>query len=343
MQRNTNLVGRKREKLGQNAKLKKIAKHTHKNTAPYIEGAVMELVKALDYQNNYEEKIKEATAFLRKQLGKTKPVFGIVLGSGMSSVAEAVKNQKIINYKDIPNFPKPSIKGHEGELIIGEIQEVPVIVLKGRKHYYEVADKPFNTGMLEVIFPVHLLAELGVKIYLATSAVGGLNPEYKVGDLIIITSHISMIPNPLLGRQHDFRRVDNEEKTPRFQPMHDAYDEELRKMLIKAASPYKNYVHEGVLLAVTGPSYETLAEGVFFRKSVLADAVGMSIAPEVVVARNRGMRAAALSCITDIIREDGSNPTSHEEVLAVMNSPEVKQRLKNLIEEFFKLYKDSKR
>jgi purine-nucleoside phosphorylase len=299
------------------------------------------LDKAMDYNQNYEKKVREAADYIKKRLGDKKPAFAVVLGSGLAGLADSVKKPIIISYNDIPSFPRTTVPGHDGKLIIGAIEGVPVIVMKGRKHYYEVADEPLNNGILKVVFPVHVMAELGVKNYFATSAVGGLNQVYKVGDLLVVKSHISFVPNPLLGRQHDFKCVNSCEPLLRFQPMHDAYDEALRKMLLKAGLGYKKYVHQGVLLTVTGPTYETHAEGVFFRKSIGADAVGMSLSPEVIVARNRGMKVVAFSCITDMIGEDGANPTCHEEVMSVLNSPAVKQRFKSILEKFFRLYKES--
>ena len=184
---------------------------------------------------------------------------------------------------------------------------------------------------------MHVLAELGVKNYFATNATGGLNRNYNVGDMMVISSHINMIPNPLLGRHHNFTRVDNRERAWRFQPMNGEYDAELRSLLLKAGSG--KAINHGKYLAVTGPSYETKAECLAFRDGMHADAVGMSVAPEVIVARNRGMRCVGMSCITNKIAADGTNATNHEEVKAILESKEVRSRLANTVANFFALYR----
>lgn len=295
------------------------------------------LEQALDYQENYERKVDEATAYLKKRLDGFCPQIGIVLGSGLGELAESIEQPHTINYSEIPNFPIPAVEGHEGKLIIGTINRVPVIGLKGRKHYYEVADAPFNTGILQVVFPVNVLAGLQVPNYFATNAAGGLNEKYQVGDLMIITSHINLIPNALLGRQHNFERIDGKGKVWRFLPMNDSYDKTLCEMMLKASS--NDYaVHQGKYLAVTGPTYETQAECLAFRDGLGADAVGMSTSPEVIVARNRGIKCVGLSCITNKITKDGINATNHEEVKAILESPKTKRRLADVVKKFFAEY-----
>jgi purine-nucleoside phosphorylase len=297
---------------------------------------------ALDFHDNYESKVKEASRYvIMKGLApkRLEPVFGLQLGSGIGYVADLVKDARVLPYHEIPNFSATCVSGHEGKLVIGTIEDVLVMCFKGRKHYYEVADEPFNNGILKAVFPVHMLAELGVKNYFSTNAAGGLNLDYSVGDLMLIKSHINMIPNPLLGKVLDFNRVDNGKPVERFEPMHEAYDPELRKLFLTAAKDHKGKVHEGVLLGATGPTYETEAESLFFRKGIGADAVGMSVTPEVIVARNRGMKSVGFSCISDMIASDGTNCTNHEEVQAALNSAEVKDRIKDIITNFFRLYK----
>jgi purine-nucleoside phosphorylase len=310
-------------------------------------------VKAIDFCNTYEKKVNEAARYIASQMfpftiltdkNKRNIDFGIVLGSGLGNLADKIKNPKVIPYSKIPHFPTTTVPGHAGDMIIGTLENVPIIALKGRKHYYEVADLPFNMGILQTVFPVHVLAELGVKNYFSTNAVGGLNPNYQVGDMMIIKSHINFIPNPLLGRHHNFSRVDNnpnDEKNRvwRFQPMNGAYDSNLRKILKNAGSEYPKNIHEGTLLAVTGPSYETEGECIAFRDGLKADAVGMSTAPEIIIARNRGMNAVGMSCITNVIAPDGTNATNHEEVKRILESEAVKTRLSNTISNFFELYK----
>ncbi|MBU4242561.1 MAG: purine-nucleoside phosphorylase [Nanoarchaeota archaeon] len=307
-----------------------------------------ELINAYNYQKNYEAKVKKASDFLKDKL-TTQPLFGLTLGSGLGELADRIENALILDYSEIPNFPTPTVEGHEGKMVFGELKGVPVIGLKGRKHFYEVADQPFNTGILQVAFPVHTLANLGVENYFATNAVGSLNTEYylskledmkhKVGDVMVIDSHINMIPNPLLGRHMDFKRIDGE-KTFRFQPMNDAYDEDLRKILFQATHNYHRNCHRGTLLSLTGPTFESEAESKAFRCSLEADVVGMSVTPEVIVARNRGMKCLGMSCITNVIKEDGTNATSHEEVKAILESQEIKNRLFGIVERFFEIYKE---
>lgn len=321
----------------------------------------MDLEQAFDFRDNYERKVAEAADYIRPFLRSTNPVFGIVLGSGLGDLVESIKTAVVIPYGEIPNFPTTTIAGHEGKMLIGEIAGVPIIGLKGRKHYYEVADEPFNAGILQTVFPVHVLADLGVGNYFVTNAAGGLNLNYHVGDIMVIRSHINLLPNPLLGRHHGFGKVDGTGQVWRFQPMNSAYqrrsksDKELTRLLLEAGGRRNSYgiggklsdlmfsmglakrfVHEGVYLAVTGPTYETEAECIAFRDGFKADAVGMSTTPEVIIAINRGMKVVGMSCITNVIAADGTNNTSHDEVKAVLESSQIKDRLLSIVTNFFK-------
>lgn len=295
----------------------------------------------MDYVENYESKVRDASLLIKQNLKyDKKPVFGIVLGSGLNDLADCIENPRVVEYQNISNFPMTTVSGHEGKLIYGELEGVTVIGLKGRKHFYEVADMPMNMGMLHVIFPVHVLAELGVQNYFATNAAGGLNPLLQISDAMVLKSHINHMPNPLLGPQHNFKRLDGT-PTWRFQPLNEAYDKELTELLSKAASKYlPRKVIDGTYLAVTGPTYETNGECIAFRDGLKADAVGMSTVPEVIVAKNRGMNCVGFSCITNTIKEDGTNATNHEEVKKILESPETKAMYANIIKSFFKLYKE---
>jgi len=290
------------------------------------------------YARHYEYHVGRAVSFLEKKLQSQKPVFGVVLGSGLGDLAEKIENANVISYARIPYFPETTVEGHEGKMYIGNIEGVPVIGLQGRKHFYEVGDLPGNAGMLQVVFPVHVLAGLGVRNYFVTNAAGGLNQDYRVGDMMVIRSHINLLPNPLLGKHLDFTRVDSGERTLRFQPMNGAYDSKLRSVLHQAGSKYESHIKEGKYLAVTGPTYETEGECLAFRDGLGADAVGMSTAPEVIVARNRGMNVVGFSCITNKIARDGTNATNHEEVKAVLESPETRERFSSIMQEFFRVY-----
>lgn len=294
------------------------------------------LAEAWDFREHYEQKVAEAAEFIRNSIA-AQPVFGIVLGSGLGDLAGEIKHAETIPYADIPHFPIPTVKGHEGNLLIGKLEEVPVIGLQGRKHFYEIGEGLFGTGMLQVVFPVHVLANLGVKNYFATNAVGALNTSFAIGDIMVIESHINAIKNPLLGKHYAFKTVSGR-KTVRFQNMADAYNPTLSSLLFRSAKEVnKDKVHIGTYLAVTGPSYETSAECRTFRKD--ADSVGMSIAPEVIVARNRGIKVVAFSCITNTIGEDGKNKASHKEVTAVLNKPETRARLAETVCMFFREYR----
>jgi purine-nucleoside phosphorylase len=299
------------------------------------------LEAAVEFRENYERRVNEAASHIKHFLKGNKPVFGIALGSGLGDIANSITNQTKLPYEQIPNFPKTEILGHIGDVILGELEGVNIIALKGRKHFYEEGNELFNTGILRTVLPIHTLANLGVKNYFVTNAAGGLNPSYKAGDLMIIKSHINMMPNPLLGREYNFKRVDNGERAVRFQPMHDAYNSNLREILKKSSSNYSQNVHEGVYLALTGPSFETEAECIAFRDGFKADAIGMSTAPEVIIARNRGMNVVGLSCITNVIDNEGRNITSHEEVTKILESQEIKDRLSTTVKNFFKEYKET--
>lgn len=295
--------------------------------------------KYFEYYNNYEKLVAEAAHYIRSILEKNKleiPQFVITLGSGLGDLAQQIENPISIPYSEIPNFPTTTVPGHEGILIIGTLANVPVIGLKGRKHFYEVAHEPFNCGVLKSTFAVQVMADLGIKNYFVTNAAGGLNQNYKVGDVMIIKSHINLIPNVLLGPTRNFKGVDTQSAIWQFQPMNEAYNLEYRKILKEAGSEFAESIHEGVYLAVTGPTYETEGECLAFRDGFGVDAVGMSTTPEVIVARNRGMNVVGFSCITNTITKDGVNATNHEEVKEILDSEKVKRRLTNIVVEFFK-------
>lgn len=288
---------------------------------------------------HYETMVLSAALYLGEILEKhaMRPVFGITLGSWLGEIAGLIKNALEIPYRNIPYFPLPTIHGHEGTLVIGEIEGVLVMGLKGRTHYYEVADQ--LAGILQTVFAVNVLAELGVRNYFVTNAAGRLNLSYNVGDLMVLRSHINGLPNPLLGRPMNFRRVDDGTRVVRFPPMNAAYDPALRRMLITASAAHEGHIHEGVYIAVPGPSYETEAESLAFRRE--SDAVGMSTTNEVIAARNRGMDVVGMSIITNAIEEDGTNATSHEEVAATLNSEDVRARLVSTVLNFFRMYGSS--
>ena len=292
---------------------------------------------SLDYYENYEKYVRQAADFIKKQLGNFQPQFGLTLGSGLGDLAQALEDAQMIEYKSIPHFPKSTTAGHAGRLLAGKLQGVNVLCFQGRKHYYEDAHLPLNVGLLEAVFAVHVLAELGATHYFSTNASGGLNLNYQVGDIMIIRSHINTIPNACLGPVRDFKRIDNHEALWRFQPMNNAYDQKLRALL-KQACPNQKNIHEGVYLGLTGTTYETEAECIAFRDSFKADAVGMSTTPEIITARHRGLTCVGMSCITNTIMADGTNATNHEEVKAILESSAVRTRLSTTVQNFFKSF-----
>ncbi|MBI4059643.1 purine-nucleoside phosphorylase [Candidatus Giovannonibacteria bacterium] len=261
------------------------------------------------------------------------PEIALTLGSGLGDLAEQIEPILAIPYQDIHGFPTLSVQGHKGEMVIGHLCGVPIIGLSGRKHFYEVAQEPY--GMMQVVFPVHVMASLGVKTYFATNAVGALNQNFAVGDLMVIEDHIDFfMPDPLMGPHLDFGN------NFYFQPQHTEYDRELGRLFWQAAynSYEKGNVHHGIYAARTGRTYETAATSRVLRQ-LGADAVGMSVIPEVIVATNRGMRTIAVSIVTNKIAEDGTNATSHEEVTAILESEAIKNRLTKTFRGFFEAYR----
>lgn len=277
----------------------------------------------------YITHVNEAVACIQKVIGDKNffPKVALTLGSGLNKLAGLIKPVATISYKDIPYFPVSTVVGHEGTLIAGYLDDVPVIGLKGRKHYYEVSHE--YRPMDIVTFPVHVVAGLGCKLYIATNASGGLNPSYKVGDLMVIKSHIGLFQvNPLLGPHHDFGN------NMFFQPQNTEYSPKLR-MLFTSIDPT---IHEGVYVGLTGKTYETQAECLMLR-ALGADAVGMSTVPEIIIATNRDMETFGVSMITNAIAKDGTNATNHEEVTAVLNSKITEERLFSIFQQFFKKLK----
>merc|ERR1719320_1854379 len=236
--------------------------------------------------------IAESSAYIAKQVGKQrmgKCLIGLVLGSGLGSFADSLKDTVVMDYKDIPHYPQSTVVGHAGKLIVGHLPErndIYVMTMKGRKHYYECTD------MKVVTFPIRIFRELGIKAMFTTNAAGGLNESYSPGDFMIIEDHINMMPNPCLG-------PNLEKYGPRFHDMSRSYDPQFKALIKKSAEEERIDVREGVYLAVTGPSYESPAEIRMFR-GWGADCVGMSTAPEIIVGEHCGLRCVGVSCITNM-------------------------------------------
>lgn len=253
--------------------------------------------------------------------GKTsiKPVVGIVLGSGLGALGFEIEDPVSIPYESIPHFSRSTVEGHSGNLIFGKIEGKPVVAMQGRFHFYEGYD------IKQVTFPIRFMARLGVSHLILSNAAGGLNRNFYVGDLMVITDHINMtFRNPLIGKN------DNS-VGPRFLDMSEAYNKEMVKQIESAAVQEGISLRKGVYLCVTGPSYETPAELRFF--SQIADAVGMSTVPEIIAARHSGIiHTAAISCITNQAFGDGKKE-SHDEVVKAANSagPKFVKLVKRLI------------
>lgn len=235
----------------------------------------------------------------------------IILGTGLGSLSEDIKNKIVIKYKDIPYFPTSTVKGHASELIIGELEGKKVLALNGRFHYYE------GYCMEEVTFAVRVVNALGIKKLLVSNAAGGMNPNFVAGDLMIITDHINLMgANPLIGKNYD-------ELGPRFPDMSNAYDKDLVALAQKCASDINIKVQKGIYAAVAGPNFETAAELKMLRL-IGGDAVGMSTIPETIVANHMGMKVLGISCITDMAIADNLEPINHLKVLETANKSMVR-------------------
>ena len=232
----------------------------------------------------------KAAEFIAAKLEGKKPFAGIVLGSGLGKLAEKIENKTVIPYKDIPGFPVSTAVGHKGNFIAGELGGKFVVAMQGRFHYYE------GYPMELVTLPIRVMKVLGIQYLFVSNAAGGVNFDFKVGDLMVITDHINHLPNPLVG-------PNMEEFGPRFPDMTRPYDKELRRMAFELAARHCIELKSGVYFAGTGPSYETPAEYKYFRL-IGADAVGMSTIPEVIVARHSDIPVFGMSVITNEAHDD---------------------------------------
>lgn len=235
-------------------------------------------------------RINEAAAYIKNILGDFEPLAGIVLGSGLGKLADKIENPTVIAYKDIPNFSVSTAVGHKGNLIAGTLGGKPVLAMQGRFHYYE------GYPMEQVTLPIRVMKVLGMKYLFVSNAAGGVNFDYKIGDLMIIRDHLNLLPNPLIGKNM-------EEFGPRFPDMTRPYEPKLIKMMEEIASQEGIALKKGVYLASTGPTYETPAEYKYFR-TIGADAVGMSTIPEVIVARHSSIPVFGMSVITNEAHDD---------------------------------------
>jgi len=250
------------------------------------------------------QQIDEAADAIRSRTAY-KPRVGLILGSGLNSLADSVQKADIIPYADLPNWPRSTVHGHAGRLVIGELEGQPVFVMQGRVHFYE------GYSMSQITLPVRVMLRLGLEIMIVTNAAGGINPDYVPGDVMLITDNLNLVgmsgANPLMGPNID-------ELGPRFPDMSRAYDIELMENARKRASENNISLREGVYCGLSGPSFESPADLRFLRMAG-ADAVGMSTVPEVIVARHGGLRVLGFSGISNKANLDGSTVTTHEEVI----------------------------
>jgi purine-nucleoside phosphorylase len=267
------------------------------------------------------DKIQQTIAFITRQIVH-RPNIGVILGSGLGSLADIVEKEKEINYEEIPHFPAATVQGHTGKLVFGKIGEQHVVLLAGRFHYYE------GYSMEEVTFPVRVLKALGVHTLILSNAAGGMNPDFKIGDLMVINDHINLHP------EHPLRGPNDDRLGPRFPDMSRAYDPGLIVIAEDIAHEHGLDLKKGVYVGLQGPTFETPAEYRWLY-TIGGDAVGMSTVPEVIVARHAGMRVFAMSVITDIGISDVPLTITHEEVLeaAQTAAPKMAALVADLIKE----------
>lgn len=247
-----------------------------------------------------------AAAYIRKRT-LHRPTVGIILGSGMSPLANAVEHADTLLYTSLPHFAHSTVEGHAGQMVIGKLEGHEVAVMQGRIHYYE------GYTMQQVTFPIRVMYLLGIKTLIVTNAAGGIAPSFQAGELMLISDHINLVGmaglNPLIGpNDPDFG--------PRFPDMSQAYDPRLMEIARQVARTEQIPLHKGVYICLAGPSFETPAD-IRFLRAIGADAVGMSTVPEVTVARHMGIRVLGISGISNVVVTDATQrqKTTHEEVL----------------------------
>ncbi len=255
------------------------------------------------------ETIKDTVNFIKTRI-QDKPEVGIILGTGLGGLVNEIDITVSIPYNEIPNFPVSTVEGHSGKLIFGKLGGKNVVAMQGRFHFYE------GYPMSQVIFPVRVMKYLGIETLFVSNASGGVNPDFEIGDLMIITDHICLVPNPLIGK-HD------SEFGARFPDMSDAYDKTLVATAKSIAKELNIKVQEGVYTATTGPTFETPSEYKYFRV-IGSDTVGMSTVPEVIAARQMGIPCFAMSIITDLGVPGKIVEVTHEEVQKVAATAEIK-------------------
>lgn len=253
------------------------------------------------------DQLQETVSAVRGKAPKDfAPKVGIILGSGLGDFADRFEGKVAIPYKEIPHFPSSSVPGHAGRLVLGKVGGVDAVAMQGRVHYYE-GYQPW-----QVAYPARVLCLLGIKTLVVTNAAGGINPDFKPGDLMVISDHINLSGwNSLTGHNDD-------RLGPRFPDMSTAYNPKLRELLLSIAQKQNLKLKTGVYAMVSGPSYETPAE-IRMLRVLGSDAVGMSTVPEVTAASHMGVKVAGMSCITNLAAGIGTNPLTHQEVAETAN------------------------
>jgi len=267
--------------------------------------------------SNYEESAK----FIKEKIGEISPKIAIVLGSGLGILSEDIENKITIKYEEIPNFPVSTVEGHAGELLIGTINSVPIIAMNGRFHYYE------GYTLEQVTFPIRVFKLLGIENLILTNAAGGINTNYKPGELIVITDFLSFFSESAL------RGKNIEEFGTRFPDMSEAFNKELSESLKNIIEKHMGVANEGVYAYMKGPKYESPAE-IRALRILGADTVGMSTVPEVIVANHAGIKTVGVSCVTNMAAGVSKEKLSHEEVQKTADM--VKFKFKEVIKEFVK-------
>jgi len=258
-----------------------------------------------------EIQLNNSLNFLKEHFGELKPQVGIILGSGLDAVAEKIEVKKRISYGEIPDFPQSTVVGHKGEFILGDFGGKTVLAMRGRFHFYE------GYSMDKVVAPVRIMALMGIELLMVSNACGGVNPDFEIGDIMVISDHINLFPtNPLMG-------PNNDKWGPRFPDMSQAYDHQIIRAAEIVAAEKNISMQKGVYAGLSGPCLETPAEYKYVR-IIGADAVGMSTVPEVIAARHMGVKCFGMSVITDLGVEGRIVETTHADVVRAANASSAK-------------------
>ncbi|MCD4710908.1 MAG: purine-nucleoside phosphorylase [Bacteroidales bacterium] len=262
--------------------------------------------------------IKEAVSYIREKIHET-PDTAIILGTGLGKIVDYLEVEHVVDYQSIPHFPVSTVEGHEGKLISGKLGEKRVLVMQGRFHYYE------GYNMQEVIFPIRVMKLLGIKTLVVSNAAGGMNPEFEIGDIMIINDHICLMPNPLIGKHEP-------EFGARFPDMSQTYDPKLLQKARTLSQDLQIPIREGCYVGVTGPTLETPKEYQYLR-IIGGDAVGMSTVPESIAAHQMGISIFAVSVITDLGVPGKIRKLTHHDVIkaAEKTAPKLTELIINLI------------